>query len=70
VPKAIQARYLFSIDCLRRLGYRVVTEGTIVTDEIVSAPADVASLAVELALTPHTSHARFTWTLSPAPSGS
>ncbi len=39
VPKAVEARYSFAVDYLKALGYNVVTRGTIVTDDIVSGPA-------------------------------
>ncbi len=39
VPKADEDRYDFAINYLRDLGYVVVTRGTIITDDIVSGPA-------------------------------
>lgn len=39
VPKADEDRYAFAIDYLKGLGYAVVTRGIIITDDIVSGPA-------------------------------
>lgn len=39
VPAADRARYEFAVDYLKECGYTVVTRGTIITDDIVSGPA-------------------------------
>lgn len=47
VPRAVVDRYRFSVSYLESLGYRVVTAGRIITDEIVSAPAEQRAEALQ-----------------------